>query len=73
MGLRAGLDTKARGKILCLCRGLNPDRPVVQSVVRHYTDRATPAPIHIREYYILYCTEIIKLFTKNYDSKCYGF
>jgi hypothetical protein len=27
-----------------LCRGLNPDRPVVQSVVRHYTDWATPAP-----------------------------
>jgi len=22
MGLRAGLDTEARGKILCLCRGL---------------------------------------------------
>jgi hypothetical protein len=35
VGLRAGLDTEARGKILCLCR----DRtPVVQSVVRHYTD-----------------------------------
>jgi hypothetical protein len=25
-------------KILCPCRGLNPDRPVVQPVVRHYTD-----------------------------------
>jgi hypothetical protein len=25
---RAGLDTEARGKILCPCRGSNPDRPV---------------------------------------------
>jgi hypothetical protein len=36
--LRAGLDTEARGKILCPCRGSNRDRPFVQSVVRHYTD-----------------------------------
>jgi hypothetical protein len=27
-----------------LCRSSNLDRPVVQSVVRHYTDWATPAP-----------------------------
>jgi hypothetical protein len=26
---RAGLDTEARGKILCPCRRSNPDRPVV--------------------------------------------
>jgi hypothetical protein len=38
VGLRAGLDTEARGKILCPCRGSNPDRPVVQSVVRHYEE-----------------------------------
>jgi hypothetical protein len=38
VGPRAGLDTEARGKILCLCRESNPDRPVVQPVVRHYTD-----------------------------------
>jgi hypothetical protein len=38
VGLRAGLDTEATGKILCLCRGSNLDRPVVQSVARHYTD-----------------------------------
>jgi hypothetical protein len=35
---RAGLDTEATGKVLCLCRGSNPDGPVVQPVVRHYTD-----------------------------------
>jgi hypothetical protein len=27
---------QARGKILCLCRGSNLDRPVAQSVARHY-------------------------------------
>jgi hypothetical protein len=31
-------------KILCSCRGSNPDRPVVQPVVRHYTAWANPAP-----------------------------
>jgi hypothetical protein len=44
VGLKAGLDTEARGKILCPCRGSNPACPVVQSVVRHYTAWATPAP-----------------------------
>jgi hypothetical protein len=34
---RAGLDTEDRGKILYPRRGSNPDRPVVQFVVRHYT------------------------------------
>jgi hypothetical protein len=28
VGPRAGLDTEDRGKIFCLCRGSNPDRPV---------------------------------------------
>jgi hypothetical protein len=37
VGPRAGLDTEARGKILCPCRGSNPDRPVVQSVVSSQT------------------------------------
>jgi hypothetical protein len=40
VGLRASVDKDVRGKILCLCR----DRThVAQSVVRHYTDWATPA------------------------------
>jgi hypothetical protein len=30
-------------KSSCLCRGSNLDRPVVQSVARHYTDWATLA------------------------------
>jgi hypothetical protein len=37
VGPRAGLDTEATGKILCLRRESNPDRPVFQPVVRHYT------------------------------------
>jgi hypothetical protein len=41
---RAGLDTEAKGKILCPRRESNPDRPVVQPVVRHYTAWASPAP-----------------------------
>jgi hypothetical protein len=45
VGSRAGLDTEARGKVSCSCRGSNVDRPVVQSVARHYTDCATPAPL----------------------------
>jgi hypothetical protein len=32
MGLRAGLDTEARGKILSLCLRLNPGRPVFSQV-----------------------------------------
>jgi hypothetical protein len=41
VGPRAGLDTEDRGKILCPCRGSNPDCPVVQPVVRHYNAWAT--------------------------------
>jgi hypothetical protein len=35
--------TEATGKILFPCRGSNPDCPVVQPIVRHYTARAIPA------------------------------
>jgi hypothetical protein len=45
VGPRAGLDTEVRRKILFLCRGSNHDRRLVQSVVRHYTDWAIPAPL----------------------------
>jgi hypothetical protein len=50
---KAGLVTEARGKIICPCRGSNPDRPVVQSVVRQYTAWATPAP-HLLRLYSVY-------------------
>jgi hypothetical protein len=29
VGLRAGVDTETRGKILCFCGGLNPSQQVV--------------------------------------------
>jgi hypothetical protein len=35
VGLRAGLDTGARGKFLCLCQGYNPGHLVCS---QHYTD-----------------------------------
>jgi hypothetical protein len=37
-------EPEATGKILCPRRESNPDRPVVQPVVRHYTAWANPAP-----------------------------
>jgi hypothetical protein len=46
VGPTAGLDTEVRGKILFLCRGSNPDRPVFQYIVIHCTDLATPAPVN---------------------------
>jgi hypothetical protein len=49
VGPRAGLDTEDRGKILCPRRGSNPDRPVVQPVVRHYTAWATRLKLDIRK------------------------
>jgi hypothetical protein len=36
--------TQARGKFLLPLPRIEPRRPVVQSIVRHYTDWATPAP-----------------------------
>jgi CRISPR/Cas system-associated exonuclease Cas4 (RecB family) len=41
---RAGLDTEDRGKILCPCRGWNPDCPVVQPVVKTLYCLSYPAP-----------------------------
>jgi hypothetical protein len=45
VGLRAALDTEARGKIPSFYRGSYPSHLVIKSVVRHYTDWAIPAPI----------------------------
>jgi hypothetical protein len=38
VGSRAGLDAGTKKKIICPCRGSNLNRPIVQPVVRHYTD-----------------------------------
>jgi hypothetical protein len=53
VGPRAGMDTEVRGNILCLCRRSNPDSPVTQPVVRHYTAWANPAHTG----YCYYCTK----------------
>jgi hypothetical protein len=46
VGPRNGLDTEVRGRILCPCQGSNLSHPVIQSIVRHYTDWGTPATIY---------------------------
>jgi hypothetical protein len=45
VGARARLDTEDTEKILRPSRGSDPDRPVVQPVVRHYTACANLTPI----------------------------
>jgi hypothetical protein len=45
--------TDARGKSFCLCRGSNLSHPVIQSVVRHYTDWVTPAPSSTLKYHFI--------------------
>jgi hypothetical protein len=63
VGPRAGLDTEVRGKILCPCRGSNPDHSIVQSVVRHHTAWATRLLI-----INAYIQNILALPTLLYDS-----
>jgi hypothetical protein len=83
VGLRAGLDTEARGD-----RGSNPDRPVVQPVVRHYTAWANPArnlTVHVFIFLLLLiylnCSQYVsqKIFniitvskTPQYFKVCYS-
>jgi hypothetical protein len=50
--LRAGLDTEARGKSFA---SAGDRTPVVQPVVRHYTDWATPA---LHSVQVLHVTEM---------------
>jgi hypothetical protein len=47
VGLRAFLDTEARGKMLCLYQWWNP---VIQSVDRHDSDWSTTAPKKTRQW-----------------------
>jgi hypothetical protein len=53
IGQEAGWDPepvwtqRLEERSFCLCRGSNFDRPVVQSVARHYTDWATPASLSV--------------------------
>jgi hypothetical protein len=71
VGPRASLDTEARGKILCPRRGSNPDRPVVQPVVRHYTAWANPAPVARMRHQSsaqASCTRISGLWHQNFHT-----
>jgi hypothetical protein len=72
VGPRAGLDTKVRGKILCLCRGSNLDRPVFQSV-------ATSSPIfspyleentinNYKDQFLMPFEELVPLYSESYDT-----
>jgi hypothetical protein len=83
VGTRAGLDTEARGKVLCLCWVSSPVRPVVQPVARHHTDWATPAPPHtntVGKFQLKMSTEslpmsyklekILLLFTESAQFSC---
>jgi hypothetical protein len=72
VGPRDGLDTEVRGKISCLCQGSKLDRQVAQSIARHYTDWATPAPILLR-YKVVFIRNIsrqiqIRQTTKFYEN-----
>jgi hypothetical protein len=46
VGTRAGLEMSLEEKSSCLCRDSNLDRPVVQSVATHYTNRATGSRLY---------------------------
>jgi hypothetical protein len=41
VGPRAGLDAEARGKILCPCRGSNPDRPARSQMLYYLSYRGS--------------------------------
>jgi hypothetical protein len=59
VGLRAGLDAEDRGKILCPCRGSNPDRPVdiIGGTVRNlFRNTKYLATAQIIAYGFLRCT-----------------
>jgi hypothetical protein len=67
-GPSAGVDTEDRGKILCPCRGSNPVRPVVQIVVRHYTDWANRVPfmhLYSQGNPICICTRLTLIFSSS--------
>jgi hypothetical protein len=53
-----------------LCRGSNPYRPVVQSVVRHYTAWATPAPTPYYNFILLSRVAVL-IYLSYYDFFLY--
>jgi hypothetical protein len=57
VGPRASLDTVSKRKIPSPCRDSNPDHPIVQPVVSHYTDRAIQA---VRLWHIMVKIDTLK-------------
>jgi hypothetical protein len=43
---RAGLEAEVRGKILCLCRGSNPGRPVCSETLYRLSYPGSPCVLH---------------------------
>jgi hypothetical protein len=66
VGVFAGLDTEARGKIPYLCRGSNPIRPVCVSSIHLIFSQNT----ELR--FILICPIIYFLFISGLPSKRYS-
>jgi hypothetical protein len=49
VGPRFGLDAEARRKILCLCRGSNPDRPARGQTLSCLSYRGLSGEVHLRK------------------------
>jgi hypothetical protein len=54
VGLRAGLDTEARGKVFCVCRGSNPGRPLCSQTLYWLSDPARIEPERDKSGFALY-------------------
>jgi hypothetical protein len=73
MGSRAGLDTEAKGKKRLPVSGIEPNRLVIQSIVRHYTDRSILAPLcaeHLPHPHIHHLTLILDFLPCLYVICC---
>jgi hypothetical protein len=63
VGLRAGLDAEARIKILCPCRGSNPDHPARSHTILPELPRLLHIPKHAIIFTLLWdSTTLIRLF-----------
>jgi hypothetical protein len=62
VGPRAGLDTEDGGKILCPCRGSNPDRTVVQPVVKTLYCLSYPGSYQSRVQILMLLAVYVSLF-----------
>jgi hypothetical protein len=68
MGLTAGLDTEAWGRILCLCRVSNPGRPVCSqdTILTELSQLLYPRVT------LIYCKLLLALYPSTMTWKCIG-